>query len=101
MHFRDMPVRRKLLTIILFVSGVVSLVTCATLLTYDYLTFRNATRENMATLGSVVAENSTASLAFLNRDDATAVLAAFRAEPHIVAAALYDAGGRLFAKYPA
>ncbi len=49
----------------------------------------------------MVAENSTAALAFLNRDDAAAVLAAFRAEPHIGAAALYDADGRLFAKYPA
>src|SRR5580698_1379505 len=99
--FRDMPVRRKLMAIILIVSGMVSLVTCATLLTYDYLTFRKTTQDGLTTLGAVVAENSTAALAFVNRDDATGILAAFREQPHIVAAALYDAPGRLFAKYPA
>ena len=101
MQFRDLPVRRKLMTIVLFVSGTVSVLTCATLLSYDYVTFRSSTRETTATLGAVVAENSTAALAFLNRDDATAVLAAFRAETLIVGEALYDADGRLFAKYPA
>ncbi len=101
MPLRNLPLRRQLMTIILAVSGMVSLLSCATLLTYDYVTFERTTREGVATLGAVVAENSTAALAFLNRDDATAVLAGLRAQRHIVAAAVYDAQGRLFAKYPA
>jgi len=48
----------------------------------------------------VIATNSTAALAFENPDDAAAVLAAFKADPHIVAAALYDGEGRIFATYP-
>jgi len=33
--------------------------------------------------------------------DATEILSALRAEPHVVAAGLYDKDGRLFARYPA
>src|SRR5580693_7788662 len=101
MNFRDMPVGRKLMTIILLVSGTVSLLTCATLLTYDYLTFRQTTRQGLTTLGEIIANTSTAALAFQNQDDAGEILTALKAERHIGAAALYDADGRLFAKYPA
>ena len=100
MRFHDFSIRRQLLTIVLGVSGMVSLLICGTLLTYDDFSLRGSTRAGLATLGAVVAENSTAALAILNRDDATAVLAAFRAEARIGAAALYDADGKLFAKYP-
>ncbi len=51
-------------------------------------------------MSQAIASNSTAALAFDNADDAAAVLAAFKADPHIVAAALYDAHGKLFATYP-
>jgi len=50
--------------------------------------------------GSILATNSTASLAFANDADARELLSALRADPHIVAAALYDRNGRLFATYP-
>jgi signal transduction histidine kinase len=101
MNFRDMPVGRKLMAIILLVSGTVSVLTCATLLTYDYLTFRQTTRQGLTTLGEIIANNSTAALAFQNQDDAREILTAIKAEPHIGSAALYDAAGRIFAKYPA
>jgi signal transduction histidine kinase len=101
MNFRDLPVRRKLMAIILLVSGIVSGVTCVTLFLYDYVAFRQTTRQDLGTLGEVVANNSTAALAFQNRDDAGQILGALKAQPHIVGAAVYDAAGRLFAKYPA
>ena len=47
-----------------------------------------------------MASNSTAALAFDNPDDARSVLAAFKADPHIVAAALYERDGRLFVSLP-
>ena len=46
--------------------------------------------QQLQTLSRAIASNSTAALAFENADDATSVLAAFKADPHIVAAALYD-----------
>jgi signal transduction histidine kinase len=94
-------ITRKLTTLSLLISGVVVLLTCVTLLTYEVVTFRRAMARTLKTLAQVIATNSTAALAFDNRGDATDVLAALAAEPHIVAAALYDGEGRLFATYPA
>ncbi len=101
MWLRDKPIRQKLMTILRLTSGVVVVLTCAAFLAYEVLAFRQATLKNVSTLGAVIAANSTASLAFQNEGDAREILSALRAEPHIVAAALYDKDGRLFSRYPA
>ena len=101
MKFRDIPIRRKLTSVILFTSAMVLLFTCASFFAYEYLTFRRSTVRNLSTVGEIVAANSTAALAFDNPDDAREILTALQAEKHIVAAAIYTANGRLFARYPA
>lgn len=101
MPLRDVPIRKKLVVIILLTTGVALLVTCASFFAYEFLTFRRTTRQNLATLGEVIAANSTAALAFDNPDDARETLAALKAEKHITAAALYTATGKIFARYPA
>src|SRR5687768_16906672 len=85
----------------LLTSAAVLLLTCGTLLAYEYAAFRQNTLEQTATLARVIATNSTAALAFRNQEDAEEVLSALKTEPHIAAAALYDGRGNLFAKYPA
>ena len=100
MSLRDWPIKRKLTAILLLISGLVLLLTSAAFVTYEVLTFRQTTRTNLSTLGRVIAANSTASLAFANETDAREILSALRAEPHVVAAALYDKDGRLFTRYP-
>ncbi len=97
---RDVPIRRKLMRIILLTSGMALLFTCAAFLGYEYVTFRQTAVRELTTVGKIIAANSTAALAFQNRDDALGVMAALRSEPNIRAAALYDAGGRVFAVYP-
>lgn len=89
------------MAILLLTNGVVLALTCAAFLAYEFATFRQATLTQLAALARVIAANSTASLAFRNRADATEILSALRAEPQVVAAALYDQTGRLFARYPA
>src|SRR3989454_94849 len=101
MSLRDKPIRQKLMAILLLTSGVVVVLTCAAFLTYEFVTFRQTTLKNLSTLGRIIAANSTASLAFQNEADAREILSALRAEPHIVAAGLYDKDGKLFARYPA
>ena len=98
---RDWPIQRKLTAIFLLISGLVLLLTSAAFVTYQVVAFRQTTVKNLSTLGRVIAANSTASLAFANEADATEILSALRAEPHVVAAGLYDKDGRLFARYPA
>jgi PAS domain S-box-containing protein len=88
------------MTIMLLISGLVLLLTCAAFLVYDVLTFRQTAVRELSTLGKIIAANSTAALAFQNQDDAREVLAALKADRHIVAATLYDSRGRRFAVYP-
>src|SRR5213594_3798729 len=96
MRLKDTPIRRKLMMIILLTSGVVLLLTCTAFLAYEFLTFRQGAVRYMTTLGEIIAANSTAALAFANQDDAREILAALKADRHIVAASLYDKEGKLF-----
>jgi len=99
--FKDTPIRQKLVVIILLTCGAVLLLTCTSFFTYELLTFRQSMVRQVSTIGKIVADNSTAALAFQNADDAKEILSALKAEPHVVAASLYTAEGKLFSKYPA
>src|SRR5690606_9150698 len=76
------------------------ILTCVSFITYEFYTFRNTTISHLSVLGEVVAENSTAALAFYDVEDAALILAALKAEEHIVAARLYDKDGKIFSQYP-
>ena len=101
MLLKDTPIRRKLTLIILLTTVAALLLSRSVFFAYEFLTFRQATLRQLSTIGEVIAANSTAALAFDNQDDAKEILAALKAEQHIVAACLYDNEGKLFAKYPA
>ena len=88
------------MTIILLTSSSVLLLTCASFFAYEYFTFKQHIIANLSTLGAITANNSTAALTFNNSEDATEVLGALEAEPHIKLAGLYDQDGKLFAHYP-
>jgi signal transduction histidine kinase/ActR/RegA family two-component response regulator/uncharacterized membrane protein affecting hemolysin expression len=94
------PVSRRLMRMMLLTSVIVIAFTCAMFVTYEAVTFKRSVVRQLEILGQAIARNSTAALAFDNPDDARAVLAAFRADQHITAAALYDKSGALFAFYP-
>ncbi len=100
-RFKDVPIQRKLMLLIFLTSVVAMLLMRATFFTYEFVTFRKATVRQLSTLGEVIANNSTAALAFQNQDDAREILTALTAERYIVAAALYSQDGKLFAAYPA
>lgn len=99
MRFEDLPIRRKLISIIMAISGIVLVLTCASFVVYELVTFRQTMRSNLSTLAQVVARNSTGALAFQNKEDAEEVLSALGAERHVLVAALYDIDGKLFAAY--
>jgi len=94
------PIHRTLTRMILLAGGAVLAVTTSAFCAYELLTFRQSSIEQLQILSQAIASNSTASLAFDNTDDAAGVLTAFRADPHITAAALYDDQGKIFATYP-
>jgi PAS domain S-box-containing protein len=93
-------IQRRLMTMLLLTSGAVVFLTCAGFFAYEFFTFRQTMTRELRTLGEVTAENSAASLAFDNQEDASAVISALQAQGHIEAAVLYDRDGEVFAKYP-
>jgi PAS domain S-box-containing protein len=92
--------QKRVRAVILLASVSVLFVTAAAFVAYEAISFRNRLIRNLSTLAQVIADNSAAPLAFVNKAVAEEILAALRAEPDIEAAAIYDAGGNLFAKYP-
>src|SRR5437870_2118046 len=101
MSLRDWPIKQKLTAMLVLISGLVLLLTSAAFAGYQYWSLRQTTRDALSVRGRIIAANSTASLAFSNDADARGLLSALRADPHIVAAVLYDKGGHVFAAYPA
>jgi signal transduction histidine kinase/ActR/RegA family two-component response regulator len=94
------PIRRTLMRMILISGAVVLVVTTSAFCAYEYFAFRQSSVQQLQILSQAIASNCTAALAFDNAEDAAGVLSAFRADPHITAAALYDKEGRIFVTYP-
>jgi signal transduction histidine kinase/ActR/RegA family two-component response regulator len=97
---QETSIRRKLMTMMMLTCAASIGILATTFIFYELLTTRNVARETASTLARVVASSSTASLAFHDEDDANEVLATLRNEPFILAAALYDDKGNIFATYP-
>ncbi|HWG75893.1 MAG TPA: CHASE sensor domain-containing protein, partial [Steroidobacteraceae bacterium] len=98
---RSQPIQWVLMRIILLSGLAVLVATVGAFSGYELLAFRNGTIEQLRTLSTAIASNTTAALAFDDSRQAATVLAALQAEPHMRAAALYDAHGKLFATWPA
>jgi PAS domain S-box-containing protein len=94
-------IKRKVMRVIMLASIAVLLVAAMAFMIFDLVTFRQTMVQNLRTQARMIAENSSAALAFKNESDATNVLASLKSEPHITAAAFYDSQGKVFAKYPA
>jgi PAS domain S-box-containing protein len=99
MSANDTPIRQKLMKVMLQTSGVVLLVTCTAFFAYEFITFRQTTLRQLATLAEIIATNSTAALAFDSEDEGIEILGALKAEKHIIGAILFDETGKPFAQY--
>ncbi len=100
MWLAPLPIKWKLMAVMLLTSGVVVLLTLAAFLTYEFFTHRKTAVSELSSIGSIVATNSTAALAFDSPQEAEEILSALRAESQIVLAALYDREGNVFSVYP-
>jgi hypothetical protein len=91
--------RRKLSAIALISTGCRAAGDHVMFLAGEVVAIRQGSLRELRILSEAIASNSTAALAFENPEDARGRLGAFRADPHIVAAALYKADGQLFVSY--
>ena len=95
----SLPIRRKLTVSILLISSLASLLACAVFGAYDWVTYRRAMLRDLQTLGGVLANNSTAAIAFDDAKTAEEILRGLRVHPRIMAAALYRQDRRMFVSY--
>jgi PAS domain S-box-containing protein len=97
--FRNLPIQQKMLLMTLFICGVVLCVAIAVLFTFQVLNFRSNFQRDTATLAAVIANNSTAAIAFKDEQAATEVVSALQAKPSVLAASLVLPDGSLFAHF--
>ena len=79
--FRDIPIKRKLTTIIMLTTGIVLLLASAGFVTSDSLSFCRGMVERLSTLAEVIGTNSAAALTFKDKQAAEETLSALSAEP--------------------
>jgi len=99
MPLRNVPIRRKLMLIALLTTAGTLLIAGAALILFNVLRFKEEMVADLTSLADVVARNSTAVLSFGDPGSAADTLRSLSARKPIVAAALYDKNGKLFARY--
>lgn len=95
----DLPVRAKLLVLILLSSGVTLMLAMLAIVIFDSYDYSNARIRDLRTQAEILGRTSAAALVFNDPAAGTEYLAALRAKPTILTGALYTADGKLFAQY--
>jgi PAS domain S-box-containing protein len=97
--FRDLPIRRKLVLIIMGITTSALLLSGIGLIALDSVFFRGLLRRDLSALGQITADNSTAALAFNDPGAAVETLAALKARTHIACACIFRPDSTVFADY--
>jgi PAS domain S-box-containing protein len=88
-----------MLVMTLLICGAVLCVAITALFTFQVLNFRSNFQRDTATLAAVIANNSTAAMAFKDDEAATEVVGSLQAKPTVLAACLILPDGSLFAHF--
>jgi signal transduction histidine kinase len=95
----NLPIRHKLRVIILVISGLSVVGSCAVFLAQDRVSYRAALTRQLEILAEIVGDQAAPAIEFDQPKQAVAILASLKAERQLVAAAIYTPDGRLFADY--
>ena len=98
-RFSQLPIRRKLIAMIMATSLAVVLVATLGFLAVDYFVSYAEVQQEAEGQAGLVLANVSAALEFLDADDANATLQTLTSSPTVRAACLYDKQGALFAHY--
>ncbi|HLH32134.1 MAG TPA: ATP-binding protein [Terriglobia bacterium] len=93
-----MSIPKKIVVIAMIISASALLVASGAVLGYDYIVARENLRSNTMTLARIVADNTSAAVAFNDKAAAVDTLNALHAEPSIVLGCIYM-GDALFAQH--
>jgi len=96
-RFRDVSIRRKLLLINVFTTGIALLLASTAFISYEPVRFEQDVTRQLSTVADVIGANARQAVVSEDRLAGAAVLRGLRAEPRILAACLYGADGRVLA----
>ena len=94
-----LPIRAKLVAMIMITSATVLVIAGAGYLGWDYYRLRADLAADLRVQAQVVLENSASALAFHDPDTARETLATLAAVPRLREACVYDVAGELFASW--
>ena len=97
--FRDWPIKRKLMLMVMTTCTLALLLACLVFAVYELLTVQREMKQELVTLARIIGDNSTATLAFDDPEAAEETLRALKAVPNVVRGAIYTKQGALFASY--
>jgi PAS domain S-box-containing protein len=96
---RNLPIRQKVSAIIMMTTASSLALACAASIVFDYVGLRRSTLSDLNVLAAVVAAKSSAAVMFSDAEAGTDIVGSVRAHPSIVAGAILDNQGRVFAAY--
>ena len=97
--FEDLPIKRKLMLVIMLTSLTALLLACAGFALYELVTVRRLMVADLTTLADVIGATSTAALIFEDTKAAKEFLGALKTKRHIVTACFYTKHGHFFVGY--
>jgi len=97
--FRNLRIEQKLMVIIMLTSSAALLLAGCGIVIANSILFREYLQRDLSALARIIADNSTAALAFDDSRSAAETLAALRAKPHILTACIYRLNGTVLAQY--
>jgi signal transduction histidine kinase/ActR/RegA family two-component response regulator len=99
MNLQNLSIQRKLTLLAMLTSCIVVVLSSASFLIYDLVSFRSLLSRDLMTQAQIVAYNSAAAMAFKDESSANVTLSALTAKEDVVAAVLYNNDGAMFAHY--
>jgi diguanylate cyclase (GGDEF)-like protein len=97
--FRTLSIRHKLIALMVAVSFVSLLIASIAFIKTDRMNTQQVVSDNLETMASIIAANSTAAIMFGDAAAAAETLGFLDSRTHIQAAAIYNATGEIFASH--
>jgi two-component system, sensor histidine kinase and response regulator len=99
MNFRNLSLRKKLMSVILFTCGIVLFTTVSAIFVSEAILFLTGLREDQKILASIIGGNSAAAVVFNDPKSAEETLGRLAHNQHIMAAYVLINRNRVFAAY--
>src|SRR5215467_3171622 len=97
MNVRNLSIRRKLTLLAMLTSSIAVVLSSASFLIYDLVSFKQLLSQDLMTQAQIIAYNCAAAMAFRDEGSAKVTLSSLTAKDEIVAAVLYNSEGAMFA----